>query len=82
MIADAYVANANVINFDMIYSQCRGTKQENTNRFYQTVKKTDLDNMPDKEKDRAVSTCLRSSRPDVFVEKKLAFDHFLTSFRN
>ena len=65
----SYVANANLINFNMIHARCRGDKQENSTCFYQTIKASDLTNMPEKEKDTAVSACLRSPRPDVCLEK-------------
>ena len=33
--------------------------------------------MPQKNKKKAVATYIRSDRKDIFVEKKLAFSHFL-----
>ena len=68
---DGYISRANVINFVLIYAQCRGDKQENSNRFYQTVKGSDLHDKPEKEKVKTVSTCLRSDRPDVFCREKV-----------
>ena len=37
--------------------------------------------MPVEEKDKAVSTCLRSDGNDVFVKKKLTSEHFRNSFK-
>ena len=33
--------------------------------------------MPQKGNKKAVATCIKSDRKDIFVEKKLAFSHFL-----
>ena len=33
--------------------------------------------MSQKDKKKAVATCIKSDRKDIFVEKKLAFSHFL-----
>lgn len=40
---------------------------------FETVVSIDVENMPEKEKKKAVSACVRSDRKDLFVERKLAF---------
>ena len=76
---DSYVSRVNVINFDLIHAQCCGQAPTNSKQYSQTMTNSHFEGMPSNEKDKAVSTCLRSERPDVFVEKKLTFDHFLNS---
>ena len=73
---DKYLSEAKIVNFEIIYSQCRGEKLNMAEKFYQTIKSSDIVNMPKKDKSIGVSTCLRSSRKDIFVEKKLVSDHF------
>ena len=44
---------AEVVNFDIIHSKCRGDKQSLTDKDYQTVVSDDVKNMPQKgKKDR------------------------------
>ena len=42
--------------------------------YFETVVSIDVENMPEKEKKKAVSACVRSDRKDLFVERKLALD--------
>ena len=60
---DKYLSEAKIINFDIVYSQI-------PLKFYQTVKSSTLDDMLEREKPVAVSACLRSSRRDIYVDKK------------
>ena len=77
---DKYVSQANIVNFDLIHAQCGGETRSLSKQFYQTVRKSHIAGMPVEEKNKAVSACLRSDRSDVFVEKKLAFEHFRNSY--
>ena len=61
----------------MIHGQCRGTPRTHSDKFYQTVREKNVSNMSQKDRKKTVAACLRSERKDVFVEKKLAFSHFL-----
>ena len=73
---DKYLKEVEVLNFDMIHARCRDDKQSVTDKQYQTVASNDLKNMSQKGKKKDVSACIRSNRKDLFVEKKLSFDHF------
>ena len=33
--------------------------------------------MPEKDKKKSIGACLRSPRKDIFVDKEIAFSHFL-----
>ena len=48
-----------------------------SDKFYQTVREKDIKKMPQKDKKKVIAACIRSDRKDIFVEKKLAFSHFL-----
>ena len=61
----------------MIHAQCRGDKQEMSDKHHQAVYYSQhLKNMPQSEKKKAVSACVRTPRKDLFVELKVTFDHF------
>ena len=63
-----YLAKAKLINFDIIYAEIEKRTTNLPVKYYQTVKNSDLKNFPKKEKSMAVSSCLRFSRNDIFVE--------------
>ena len=66
---DTYLEKAEIINFDMIYVRCGCRPQQYSDKYYQTVRASDVFKMSQKEKNKAVSACLRSERKDLFVEK-------------
>ena len=72
-----YIKNTQIINFEMIYTQRSGHARTHFDKHYQTVTEKDVKKMPEKDKKNAVSACIRSTRKDIFLEKKLAFSHFL-----
>ena len=66
---NAYIEKAEIINFDMIYTRCACRPQQYSDKYYQTVRASDVFEISQKEKKKAVSACLRSERKDLFVEK-------------
>ena len=65
-------------NFEMIHAQCRGQPRTDSDKYFQTVTQEDVKKkMPEKDKKNSTGACLRSPIKDIFVEKKLAFSHFL-----
>ena len=74
---DTAIKNTKIINFEMIHAQCRGTPRTHSDEFYQTVREKNVSKMPQKDRKKTVAACLRSERKDIFIEKKLAFSHFL-----
>ena len=70
---DLHIKNTQIINFEMIDAQCRGQPHTHSDKYYRLY----LKNMLEKCLKKAVGTCLRSTKKDVFVEKKLASSHFL-----
>ena len=73
--SDKYLEKAQVINFDMIHNRCRGDHQTYSDKDYQTVAWSDVKNMSQKERKRAIAACLRSERKGIFVGKN---SHSLT----
>ena len=60
---DGYLKKAELVNFDIIHNQHRGTPTQN-------FRTSDVKRMPQKERKKAVSACLKSERKDLPVEKK------------
>ena len=71
---DKYLANVNIINFDFINHQRKGTPLENSIANYKTIYKNYLKQMP--ANDAALAACFRSSRKDLTVEKDLRDELF------
>ena len=73
---DAHIKNTQIINFEMVHTQCCGQPCTHSDKkYYQTVTQKDMREMPEKDK-KVVGACLRSTRKVVFVDKKLAFPLF------
>ena len=75
---DKYLANVNIVNFDIINHQLKGTPLENSITNYKTIYKKDLKQMPANDKDAALEACFRSSRKDLNIEKELRDEYFRT----
>ena len=75
---DKYLANVNIVNFDIINHQLKGTPLENSISDYKTIYKKDLKQMPADDKDAVLAACFRSSRKDLNVEKELRDEYFKT----
>lgn len=65
---DGAIKNTKIINFEMIHAQCRGTLCTHSDEFYHTIRKKDVAKMPQKDRKKAVSACIRSERKGIFVE--------------
>ena len=79
---DKYLENVNVINFDIIYHQCRGGTLQKDIQNYKTVFKSNLEQMPPADKDPALAACFRSRRKDLNIEKNLRDEYFKTWFNS
>ena len=65
---DKYLKEADIVNFDMIHERCGRHKRSMTDKHYQTIVSVDVKNMPQKERKKALSACVRSDRKELFVE--------------
>ena len=76
-----YFENKKVVNFDIIYHECRGDPLQGTYKGYQTVKSNDLQNCKRFEKKEEAGGLIRNiKRKDLFVEKNIVKENFKTSF--
>ena len=79
---DKYLANVNIVNFDIINHQLKGTPLENSITNYKTIYKKDLKQIPANDKDAALAACFRSYRKDLNVEKELRDEYFRTWYNS
>ena len=77
---DNYLENVNVVNFDIINHELKGTPLEKDIKNYKTIYKSDLRQMPVDDKDAALAACFRSKKKDLFVEEDLRNKYFRTWF--
>ena len=77
---DKYLANVNIINFDIINHELKGTPLEKDILTYKTVYKKNLKQMPANDKDAALAACFRSNRKDLHVDNELIDEYFKTWF--
>ena len=75
---DKYLANVNVVKFDIINHELKGTPLEKSITGYKTVYKKNLKQMPANDKDAALAACFRSHRKDLNVDKELRDKYFKT----
>ena len=77
---DNYLENINVVNFDIINHELKGTPLEKHISTYKTIYKSNLKQMPANDKDAALAACFRSKRKDLYVDKVLENEYFKTWF--
>ena len=70
-------SNAKIVNFDIIYRECRGDGLKNPKSYWETIKKQDFKNYEDDVQNQAMSSVIKSERDDVRLER-----HLLKSHRN
>ena len=75
---DKYLANVNVVNFDIINHELKGTPLEKSITSYKTVYKKNLKQILASDKDAALVACFRSNRKDLNVDKELRDKYFKT----
>ena len=75
---DNYLEKVNVVNFDIINHELKGTPLEKDIITYKTIYKSNLKQMPANDKDAALAACFRSKRKDLNVEKDLRDEYFKT----
>ena len=70
---DYHFENSYITNFDLIHNDCRGDELSFSKKHYETISYRRLnDEITNKnEKDRFISSGLKSERKDVYFEKKI-----------
>ena len=56
---DAYFANVQVINLDIIHQACRGRLLQNPESYYKTIRNQDFKNYEQNVKEKAVPTAIK-----------------------
>ena len=64
--------NVKVVNFDIIYHECRGDPLQKLYKEHKT-EKNDLKNCPENDKKDVLSAACRSGREDLWIKRDLIF---------
>ena len=59
---DEHFQKAEIVNFDLFHHRYRGDKLENTEKFYETIKKSNFTKYPADHKQAALSAANRCER--------------------
>ena len=69
--------NSRIVNFDIIYKQARGEEiHPDLLKKYKTIDSSRIDQQPDTEKTKALSSAFRSPKKDIFLKKGVINSHF------
>ena len=69
--------NCYITNFDKIHYECRGDKRNFSQKHYETIFYDQLEqNIDGKNREKFISSAIRSKREDINFEKKVIFEHF------
>ena len=75
---DYHYENCFVTNFDLIHHQCRGDELSYSRKHYETIsnKKFEEELVSEDDRNRFVSSAIKSERKDVTIEKQIFKEHF------
>ena len=69
--------NCYITNFDKIHHECRGDKLCFSKRHYETIFYNQLkQNIDEQNREKFISSAIRSKRKDINFEKKVILEHF------
>ena len=69
--------NCYITNFDKIHHECRGDKLHFSKRHYETIFYNQLkQNIDEQNREKFISSAIRSKREDINFEKKVILEHF------
>ena len=69
--------NCYITNFDKIHHECRGDKLHFSKRHYETIFYNQLkQNIDEQNREKFISSAIRSKRKDINFEKKVILQHF------
>ena len=74
-----YFRKAEIINFDIIYNQCRGDPLKKSLKYYQTINKHNIQKAKEEDQDEFISEAIKSNRKDVYIEHDIINRHFKLS---
>ena len=69
--------NCYITNFDKIHHECRGDELCYSKRHYETIFYNKLkENIDEQNREKFISSAIRSKREDINFEKKVILEHF------
>ena len=69
--------NCYITNFDKIHHECRGDELSFSERHYETIFYDRLNqNIDEKNREKFISSAIRSERKDINFERKVILEHF------
>ena len=70
--------NCYITNFDLIHHECRGDPLSYSRKHYESILNNKIKDeiLSEDERNRFVSSAIRSERKDVFIEKQVFEEHF------
>ena len=63
--------NVKVVNFDIIYHECRGDPLQKLYKEHKTIDKNDLKKYPENDKKDVLSAACHSGREDLWIKRDL-----------
>ena len=75
-----YFENAKIVNFDIIHNQCRKDPLKDSLKYYQTIKKNDLENILKEDEEQFIAAAIKCRRDDVNIARDVINDHFKVDF--
>lgn len=80
-ILTKYFRDKRVVNFDIIYHECRGDKLDKSYKHYKTINQKELKKYPENEKNKVLSEGFRSiKRDDLWIQRDLMLEYFKKNF--
>ena len=73
---DKYLEKAEVVNFEMIHNRCRGDPRKFSDKYYQTVVKSDLEKNVSKREKESCCCLFEFREKRYFCRKKVRFFPF------
>ena len=68
---DKHFREAKIINFDIIWRECRGEEvPKDPLQYYQTVKDKSVSEYPASDQEKILSSAFRTDRKDIFFDQK------------
>ena len=74
-----YFDNVQLINFDLINHELKGTPLTNSVEYYQQIRQQHFQNISNGHRYHFVSSAIKANREDINIEKNLVKNHFVSA---
>ena len=78
--SDDYFKNKQVVNFDIIYPECRGDQLKKSYKDHKTIEKESVNNYSKEDEKYVLPSVFRNKRDDLLVQRDLIIKHFKENF--